>query len=459
MRTYIGSHPDQADSPMWEYLNQEEYDYQRPERGEIRTGTVLRRLPNEIILDLGLKLDVIVYADDFTKLDAKDLERIEVGSEVPVLLASIDEDNGRILGSLSQAKVQEDWEKAQEYLDSGDIFDTMVAGHNKGGLIAPFGRLRGFIPTSQVTSVGTRIENGVKIERLEQMQGKKIKVKVIEVNQKRKRLIMSERAAMKEWRQESKSRLLDELSEGDVRKGVVTNLMNFGAFVDLGGADGLIHVSELAWHRVKHPKDVLDVGQEVEIMVISIDREEERIALSMKRLTPDPWQAATAKYEVGDIVESEITNLTDFGAFARIDEGIEGLIHVSELADEKVEHPRNVVHRGQRVPVRIISIDTDRQRVGLSLKRVPTPLEEEEVSPGDTPEMESVTEEAAQSETVEDTQVMSSEDEASDGMNVEAESSEPDTEPVRALSPSDQNGTSDEAVEITDVREEEPANG
>ena len=170
--------------------------------------------------------------------------------------APLNETNERIVGTLSKEKVEEDWEQALRYLESGEIYDTMVAGHNKGGLIAPFGRLRGFIPTSQVTSVGTRVENGIKIERLEQMQGKKIKVKVIEVNQKRKRLIMSERAAMKEWRQESKSRLLDELKEGDVRKGIVTNLMNFGAFVDLGGADGWIHVSEMAWHRVKHPKDV-----------------------------------------------------------------------------------------------------------------------------------------------------------------------------------------------------------
>ncbi len=434
MRTYIGSHPDQANSPMWEYLNQEEYDYQRPERGDIRTGTVLRRLPNEIILDLGLKLDVIVYADDFMKMDAKDLERIEVGSEVPVLIANIDEENGRILGSLSQAKVQEDWEKAQQFMDSGDIFDTMVAGHNKGGLIAPFGRLRGFIPTSQVTSVGTRIENGVKIERLEQMQGKKIKVKVIEVNQKRKRLIMSERAAMKEWRQESKSRLLDELNEGDVRKGIVTNLMNFGAFIDLGGADGLIHVSEMAWHRVKHPKDVLEVGQEVEVQVLTIDRNEERIALSMKRLSPDPWQAATAKYEIGDIVEAEITNLTDFGAFARIDEGIEGLIHVSELAEEKVDHPRNVVHRGQRVTVRVISIDTDRQRVGLSLKRVPTPLEEN-LSTDTEPE-----EQAPQPESAEVV-------------------SESEAESVTTLGPPEQNGTSDEVVEVSESETEEPTNG
>jgi len=361
---------------MWDYLNQEKYDYQRPERGEIRIGTVLSRFPHEVILDLGLKLDVIVPADDLQKIDAKDLERIQVGAELPVLIVTLDEDNGRIVGSLSQAKVQEDWEEALRYLETGDIFDTMVAGHNKGGLIAPFGRLRGFIPTSQVTSVGTRVENGVKIERLEQMQGKKIKVKVIEVNQKRKRLIMSERAAMKEWRQESKSRLLDELKEGDVRRGIVTNLMNFGAFIDLGGADGLIHVSEMAWHRVKHPKDVLEVGQEVEVVVMTIDRKDERIALSMKRLAQDPWQAATAKYQIGDIVEAEITNLTDFGAFARIGEGIEGLIHVSELAEEKVEHPRNVVHRGQRITVRVISIDSERQRVGLSLKQVPMPLEE-----------------------------------------------------------------------------------
>ncbi|MBA3533670.1 MAG: S1 RNA-binding domain-containing protein [Ardenticatenales bacterium] len=362
---------------MWEYLNQEQYDYQRPERGEIRQGVVIRKDSNEIILDVGVKLDAVITSADLEKLDPDELANIAVGDEIPVYILNPEDVDGRIHASISMAKSQEDWDEALRLMETGDIFESPVTGHNKGGLIVPFGRLRGFVPASQVMGLVQRTDSGSRVERLEQMMERKLKLKVIEVNQKRRRLILSERAAMKEWRAENKSRLLDELQPGDVRKGVVTNLMNFGAFVDLGGADGLVHVSEMAWHRVKHPKDVIEVGQEVDVYVLSIDRDEERIALSMKRLQSDPWTQASSKYNVGDVVEGEVTNLTDFGAFARIEAGIEGLIHISELSEDKVEHPREVVHRGQRMTLRIISIDSERQRIGLSLKRAPQPLPEE----------------------------------------------------------------------------------
>lgn len=358
---------------MWEYLQQEEYDYQRPERGEIRTGYVLRKDNNEIVLDIGVKLDAVVPSTDLEKLDRDEFDSVQVGDEIPVYILSTEDPSGRIIASINMAKSQEDWTEAERLMESGEIIDGEVTGYNKGGLIIPFGRLRGFVPASQVMGLVQRTDSGDRSDRLEQMMGRTLKMKVVEVNQKRRRLILSERAAMKEWRAENKTRLLDELEPGNVRKGVVTNLMNFGAFVDLGGADGLVHVSELSWQRVKHPKDVLQVGQEVEVYVLSVDKDEERIALSLKRLQMDPWNEVASKYTVGEIVEGEITNLTDFGAFARIEDGIEGLIHISELADEKITHPREIVHRGQRLPLRVISIDTERQRIGLSLKRAPQP--------------------------------------------------------------------------------------
>ncbi len=373
MNKFVGEQENQENSPMWEYLQQEEYDYQRPERGEIRTGYVLRKDNNEIVLDIGVKLDAVVPSTDLEKLDRDEFDSVQVGDEIPVYILSTEDPSGRIIASINMAKSQEDWTEAERLMESGEIIDGEVTGYNKGGLIIPFGRLRGFVPASQVMGLVQRTDSGDRSDRLEQMMGRTLKMKVVEVNQKRRRLILSERAAMKEWRAENKTRLLDELEPGNVRKGVVTNLMNFGAFVDLGGADGLVHVSELSWQRVKHPKDVLQVGQEVEVYVLSVDKDEERIALSLKRLQMDPWNEVASKYTVGEIVEGEITNLTDFGAFARIEDGIEGLIHISELADEKITHPREIVHRGQRLPLRVISIDTERQRIGLSLKRAPQP--------------------------------------------------------------------------------------
>lgn len=378
MKTFVGQQQDKDTALMWEYLNQEQYDYQRPERGEIRRGIVLHKSNQEILLDIGVKMDAIVQSQDIQKLDPAEFNAVQVGDEIPVYILTPEDANGRVVASINMAKSQEDWDRAQQYLDNGDIFEEAVQGYNKGGVIVPFGRLRGFVPASQVMGLVQRTNSNNRSEQLEQMTGKSLKLKVIEVHQKRRRLILSERAAMKEWRAENKSRLLDRLQEGDVRDGVVTNLMNFGVFVDLGGADGLVHVSEMAWHRVKHPREVIEVGQKVQVYVLSVDQENERIALSMKRLMKDPWSQVGTKYAVGDVVEGEVTNLTDFGAFARIEPGVEGLIHISELSEQKMDHPREIVHRGQRITIRIISIDVDRQRMGLSLKRAPQPLIEEE---------------------------------------------------------------------------------
>ena len=378
MKKFVGEQLDKDAALMWQYLNQEQYDYQRPERGEIRKGIVLHKDRNEIILDIGVKLDGVVQSQDLEKLDKEEIDSLSVGDEISIYIITPEDVNNRIPVSIHMAKSQEDWNEAQRLMDSGEIFDAEVTGHNKGGVIVPFGRLRGFIPASQVMGMVQRSDSNTRSDRLEEMVGKHLKVKVIEVNQKRRRLILSERAAMKEWRAEKKQRLMNELEAGQERSGVVTNLMNFGAFVDLGGADGLVHVSELAWHRVKHPKDILEVGEKVQVYVLDVDKQNERIALSIKRLKADPWSQVETKYAVGDIVEGEVTNLTDFGAFARIEAGIEGLIHISELSEAKVNHPREVIHRGQRVTIRIISIDIERQRIGLSLKRAPQPLDEEE---------------------------------------------------------------------------------
>ncbi|MGH2544497.1 MAG: 30S ribosomal protein S1, partial [Ardenticatenaceae bacterium] len=247
----------------------------------------------------------------------------------------------------------------------------LVTGANKGGLIVHVGQLRGFVPSSQVSSL--RRQPGEPDDeyqrRLQAMTGKTLKFKVLELDRRRNRLILSERAAQREWRRDRKERLLDSLEEGMTVKGEISSLADFGAFVDLGGADGLIHVSELAWGRVQHPSDVVRVGEQVEVYVLNVDRERRRIGLSLKRLQTEPWADFLATHNVGDEVEAVITKLTTFGAFARIaDYDVEGLIHVSEMAEEHVEKPEDVVQEGQQVRARILRLEPDRKRLGLSLR-------------------------------------------------------------------------------------------
>jgi small subunit ribosomal protein S1 len=239
-------------------------------------------------------------------------------------------------------------------------------------LIVRVGRVRGFVPASQIASI--RLPRGdseeERIEHLNELLDRKLRLKIIELDRKRNRLILSERAAMREWRQEQKDRLLDNLQEGEVRKGTVSSLCDFGAFVDLGGADGLVHLSELSWSRVNHPREILKVGQKVDVYVLGVDRDRKRIALSLKRLKPEPWTTVEERYSIGQLVKATITKITDFGAFARLDEEIEGLVHISELSEERIGHPSDMVHEGQEIELRIIRIDPARQRMGLSLRRV-----------------------------------------------------------------------------------------
>ncbi len=363
------------DSLMWEYLQQEEYDYKQPKRGDICEGVVLSKKSDEILVDVGLKLEAVVPRRDLEKLGPEALENVHQGDTVTVFVLQPENKEGRLVASLNMARTLKDWQKAQEMMESGELHEATVANFNKGGVIVPFYGLRGFVPASQLVKLPQPTGGGPRIDRLNEMVGQELKLKVIEVDRRRRRLIMSERAAMREWRKEQKERLLRTLQPGDVCHGTVTNLMNFGAFVDLGGADGLVHVSEISWQRVRHPRDVLSVSQEVDVYVLNVDQERERIALSIKKLQPEPWSQVDQNYTVGDLIYGEITNVTDFGAFARLAEGVEGLIHVSELDDGPVDDPRKVVNRGAKLSLRIISMDVERRRIGLSLKRA---LPEEE---------------------------------------------------------------------------------
>jgi small subunit ribosomal protein S1 len=348
----------------------EDWDYQRPRRGEVRDGTILAIHEQEIIVDVGAKRDGIVPYADLQRMDPETLQELSVGDSVPVYVLRPEDQEGNLLVSLFLARQSAAWKRAQELAESGEVWEAEVEGYNKGGLVVPIGDVRGFVPASQVPGFPMGMSQEERLNRLSKLVGETLHVKVIEINRRKRRLILSAQAAQKQWRQRQRERLLEELREGEVRKGVVSSLATFGAFVDLGGADGLVHLSELSWRRVRHPKELLKIGQEVEVFVLRLDEDRNRIALSMKRLEPEPWALVEDRYELGQLVEGVVTNVVDFGAFAEIDEGIEGLVHVSELADAPISHPKEVVKKGDLLLLRIIRIDARRKRLGLSLKRV-----------------------------------------------------------------------------------------
>lgn len=360
-----------SDHPMYELLEQEGTRIV-PERGETIEGTIMGISPSEIIVDIACKSEGIVTSRDLERLDPEFRKSLKVGDQVLVYVLRTEDAQGNIILSLSRAQMEGDWQLAAELFESGDVVEETISGCNRGGVIAHIGRVRGFIPASQLVSVRIprNLDDDAREEMLSQAVGQKLALKIIELDRRRNRLILSERAAQREWRQDQKERLLDELAEGATRHGVVSSLCNFGAFVDLGGADGLVHLSELAWRRVEHPSEVLRVGEEVDVQIIGVDRDRRRIALSIKRLQPEPWSTVEERYQIGQLVTGKITKITDFGAFAQIDEDIEGLIHISEISDERIAHPKDVLQEGQEQTVRIIRIDADRQRMGLSLRRV-----------------------------------------------------------------------------------------
>ncbi len=365
---------DQEVNPMAQMLDQYP-SFWHLKQGQIVSGTVIRINPNEIIVDIGAKCEGIVPGSELERMSPADRDAIHAGDEVLVYIVNPEDDNGNIILSLSRAQIARDWREAQRLLESQDIIEIQVTDCNRGGVIVLMGKVRGFVPGSQLalSRVANQSAAGSGSEdRWAALIGETLKLKVIEVDQKRNRLILSERAAIRDWRESQRKRLLNELTEGDVRRGRIINLVDFGAFVDLGEIDGLVHLSELSWRRVAHPREVVEVGQEVEVYVLGVDRERQRVALSLKRLQPDPWVSIEERYQEGQLVEAIITRLTKWGAFASIvgDEAIEGLIHVSELDDGPIVHPRDVVQPEQVVTLRVIGVDATRHRLALSLKQV-----------------------------------------------------------------------------------------
>ncbi len=363
MDKHVGN-TSQSDSDF-EKMLEESLVLELPERGEIRLGIIQQITPDQIIVDLNAKQDGIVPFQDIERLDRDFRAELAVGQEVPVYILNPSDPDG-IQVSINMGLQKHDWDEALNLLKTQDVVEVTVTGHNRGGVLVRWHRLEGFIPTSHMATLNPGLSGGDRRDAMQDLVNLRLHVKVIEVEPNRRRLIFSEREAQKEWRAQQKARLLDELKEGQIIRGTVTGLRDFGAFVNLGGADGLIHVSELAWHRVDHPRDVLNIGEEIDVYVLSLDRNTNRIALSRKRLLPDPWVSVMDKYHEGQQVEGTITNVVDFGAFIALDDGLEGLLHLSEMGDGTLKEPHSYVKKGDRLQLCISHLEPERRRVGFT---------------------------------------------------------------------------------------------
>jgi small subunit ribosomal protein S1 len=356
---------------MESLLQEQDLNVDLPQSGEIRTGVIASISPSQILVSIGAKSEGVVSGRELEQLTAEEREALKVGQEVPVFVLNPEDANGNVVLSLKRAQEQISWDNVEKLVASDEVVDSKVMGFNKGGLIVGVEGLRGFVPSSQISAMRRSQSTGDTPEqRWQKMIGQPITVRVIEVDRERRRLILSERAASTESRQSIKERVIEELEEGKVYTGRVTSLANFGAFININGADGLVHLSELSWEHIDHPREVLEVGQEVKVKVINVDKDKKRIGLSVRALQEDPWRSRVEKYSVGQLVEGVITRLTKFGAFARLEGDIEGLIHISEISDHRIEHPKEVLKEGEVKSLRVIRIDPDQHRIGLSLRKV-----------------------------------------------------------------------------------------
>ena len=360
---------EQTDEMLFEQYLAEEEDLSLPERGDLREGIVVEVRSNELLVNIGAKRDGIVPQSDLNRLEEEYVDTLREGETVPVVVSKLTTSEGMLVLSIADALQKKDWLVAEKMLESGEITVRKVVGFNKGGLLADFDHLRGFIPASHIVGLPRNMNEEQRNERLQQIVGQELPVKVIEVERQRRRLVLSYRLAEREYRAGRKAQLFEELEVGAVIDGEVRSLRPFGAFVDIGGADGLLHVSEIGWTPVSHPRDVLKVGERIQVEVLRLDPERSRIALSRKRLLSNPWESIEERYRVNDTILVTVTRVIDFGAFAQLEPGIEGLIHISELADITVAEPLKMVSSGDRIPVKILRIHPDRQRIGLSRRQ------------------------------------------------------------------------------------------
>ena len=346
------------------------YDITIPEfgDGDVVSGRVVRIDKDEVLVDVGYKSEGVIPLNELSiRKSVNVLDEVQLGEMIDALVMQKEDQDGRLVLSKKRARFEKAWKRIEAASTAGETVEGTVIEVVKGGLILDLG-VRGFLPASLVDIR--------RVQDLDEFMSQKLECKVIELNRSRNNVVLSRRAVLEHERREVRQRILDDLAPGKVVEGVISNIVDFGAFVDLDGIDGLIHISELSWSHVNHPSEVLNVGEKVEVKVLDIDRDRQRISLGLKQTQADPWQSVIETYQINDIVPGKVTKVVTFGAFVEIHAGVEGLVHISELADHHVENPREVVNQGDELEVRIIEIDAERRRLSLSLKRV-TPAPEE----------------------------------------------------------------------------------
>ncbi len=339
-------------------------------RGDIVKGVVVQKDREGLLVDIGAKTEGVVPAREMRTFSAEEAEALSLGDEVLVYVVQTDESEGQIYLSVDRAQGEKGWHVLQGNFENGDVIEGEAVDYNKGGLLVNVEGIRGFVPMSQLaTPVAFDPSADPSRSPLADLIGNHLKLKVIEINRRRNRLILSEKQVMRQQREQLRQSLFAELDTGQVRKGRVTGIREFGAFVDIGGVDGLVHLSEFSWGQVEPPEKTLSIGDEVDVYVLRVDRENMKVALSFRRLHPEPWESIHEKYHVGQTVTATVTKVTTFGAFARLDPAIEGLVHISELSDGPVRHPSDVVSEGQELTLKILRIEPERRRLALSLKQ------------------------------------------------------------------------------------------
>ncbi len=332
------------------------------EEGEVVTGNVVRIDKDEVLVDIGYKSEGVIPANELSIRKSVDpSDEVHLGEEVDAIVMTKEDQDGRLIMSQTRARFEKAWRRIETAAESGEPVEGTVIEVVKGGLIIDLG-VRGFLPASLVDI--RRVPN------LDEYMGTKIETKVIELNRSRNNVVLSRRAVLEEERKEVRQQILDGLQPGLVVDGQISNIVDFGAFVDLDGIDGLIHISELSWSHVNHPSEILTIGDTVKVKVLDIDRDRQRISLGLKQTQEDPWQRIVDTYNVNDELDGKVTKVVTFGAFVEILDGVEGLVHISELAPHHVESPREIVHPGDEIRVRILEIDSERRRLSLSAKRV-----------------------------------------------------------------------------------------
>lgn len=404
-----------SDLELFEQYLEQDLDLDLPGRGDLREGVVVEIRPSELLVNVGSKRDGVVPQSDLSRLDPEFVKNLHEGQVVDVVVARQPDDDGIFVLSIADALQQRDWVRAQDLMDSGEISTHKVIGFNKGGLTVEFNHLRGFVPASHIMDMPRNLSEDQRREELENRIGQSMRLKVIEVERRRRRLVMSESLAEREYQASRREELFHTLSIGDIIHGEVRSLRPFGAFVDIGGADGLLHVSEIGWSNINHPREMLEVGEKIDVQVIRIDPENQRIALSRKRLLANPWDSVEERYQPGEIVPATITRIVDFGAFAELEPGIEGLIHISEIADISVAEPLKTIRVGDKILSKVLRVDRRRQRVGLSLRQaegaaaapevdwvVKKPAAEEPKRVASSPQLDWTVEETATDEAVTD---------------------------------------------------------